>query len=142
MAYRKTVLHSMVGDDSNLSNVDWDRTAVIDQSQDLQVFHVTKTVNPSDAEAQVSIAPVTTGYYVEIRSDYPILYRINGVSATQMTMKSNNVQPVNVGAPSPDRCVFAATITCTRIDIAPISGATQAAKVRILVTGDPTSAYV
>lgn len=142
MAYRKTVLHTMVGDDSNLSNVDWDRTAVLDQSQDQQVFHVSKTVNPTDAEAQVSIAPVVAGYYIEVRSDYPVLVRLNGNTATQLTMRTNNVQPVNIGAPTPDRCLYAATVSVTSLYLAPITGATQAAKVKILVTGDPISAYV
>lgn len=141
MAYRRTVLHTQVGDDSNLANLDFDRRAVLDQSQDQQVFHTTKTVSPSDAEVQVTIAPVTVGYFVEVRSDYPIMLRINGNTATQFIMKSNNVQPVNVGAPTPDRCVFSATISCTSIYLAPIVGALQAAKVKIVVTGDPVNSY-
>jgi hypothetical protein len=142
VAYRKTVVHTMIGDDSNLSQVDYDRTAILDQSQDQQVFHTSKTVNPADAEALLPIAPVVSGYYVEIRSDYPIMVRLNGVSATQYTMKSNNVQPVNVGAPTPDRCIFVATVACTSIYLAPIAGATQAAKVKVACVGDPISAYV
>ena len=142
MAYRKTVIHTMVGDDSNLTNVDWDRTAVIDQSQDQEVFHTSQNVNPGDAEVQVPIGPVTMGYYVEVRSDYPIMLRINGNSATQLTFKNNNVQPVNVGAPTPDRCFYAATVTVTSVYVAPITGATQTAKIKVLVTGDPTSAYI
>lgn len=142
MAYRRTVLHTMVGDDSNLSNVDYDRTAVVDQSQDQQVFHTSKTVNPADTDSLLPIAPVVNGYYVEIRSDYPILFRINGASATQYTMKSNNVQPVNVGSPVPDRCVYSATVACTSVYLAPIAGATQAAKVKVLVVGDPINPYI
>lgn len=142
MAYRKTVIHSSVGDDSNLTNIDWDRTAVIDQSQDLQVFHTAKTVGPADAEAIVPIAPVVNGYYIEVRSDYPVLLRVNGVSATQLTLTSNNVQPVNVGAPIPDKCVYMASAKITSLYLAPITGATQSAKVKILVTGDPVSVYV
>lgn len=142
MAYRRTVLHTQVGDDSNLASNQWDRPLVIDQSQDQQVFETIKTVNPADAEAQLSIAPVVNGYYVEIQSDYPIMMRVNGNTATQLTMKSNNVQPVNVGAPTPPRCFYAATVTCTSIYLAPIAGATQAAKVKVLVVGDPISAYI
>lgn len=142
MAYRKTVLHSMCGDDSNLSNLDWDRTAVVDQTQDLQVFHTSKTVGPADAEAIVPIAPVVNGYYIEVRSDYPVLLRINGVSATQYQMTSNNVQAVNVGSPIPDKCIYTATIRVTSLYLAPITGAQQAAKVKVLVTGDPTSSYI
>lgn len=141
MAYRKTVLHTQVGDDSNLQNLEWDRRLVVDQTQDQQVFVGGRTVNTSDADTLIAIAPVTNGYYVEIRSDYPVMVRINGNTATQLTMKNNNVQPVNVGAPTPDRCFYAATVAVTSIYIAPISGAQQAAKVKILVVGDPTNAY-
>lgn len=141
MAYRKTVLHTQVGDDSNLQNDDWDRRLVIDQSQDQQVFVGRRTVLPGDADTLIPITPVVNGYYYEIRSDYPVMFRINGNTATQQTMKSNNVQPVNVGAPTPDRCFAAATAAVTSIYIAPISGAQQAAKVKILVVGDPTNSY-
>lgn len=142
MAYRTTSVRTVIADDSTLDQVDYDRDATVYQSKDLQVFHTVKRVAPADAETQVSIAPVTTGYFVDIRSDYPVMIRINGVSATQFTMKSNGVPPVNLGAPLPDQCVFVATMTVTRIDIAPISGATQTANVRIAVSGDPQSSYV
>lgn len=141
MAYRKTVLHTQVGDDQNLTNLEWDRRAVVDQTLDQQVFVGGRTVNPADADTLIPITPVVNGYYYEIRSDYPVMFRINGNTATQQTMKSNNVQPVNVGAPSPDRCFAAATAAVTSIYIAPIAGATQAAKVKILVLGDPINSY-
>jgi hypothetical protein len=141
MAYRITTVRTVVADDSTLDQVDYDRDTTVYQSKDLQVFHTVKRVAPADAEAQVSIAPVSAGYFIDIRSDYPVLVRINGASATQFTMKSNGVSPVNLGAPLPDQCVFVATMTVTRIDIAPISGATQVANVRICVTGDPQNVY-
>lgn len=141
MAYRTTQVRTVVADDQTLDQVDYDRQTTIYQTKDLQVCHVTKRVAPADAETQVSIAPVTTGYFLDIRSDYPVLVRINGASATQFTMKSNGVSPVNLGAPLPDQCIFVASVLVTRIDIAPISGATQTANVRLCVVGDPISAY-
>jgi hypothetical protein len=142
MAYRTTSVRTVIADDSTLDQVDYDRDATVYQSKDLQVFHSTKRVAPGDAESQVSIAPVTNGYFVDIRSDYPVMIRLNGVSATQLTMKSNGVPPVNLGAPLPDQCVFIANVLVTRIDIAPIAGATQTATVRIAVSGDPQNSYV
>lgn len=141
MAYRTTQVRTIIADDQTLDQVDYDRQTTVYQTKDLQVFHVTKRVAPADAEAQVVIAPVVAGYFVDIRSDYPILVRFNGASNTQYTLKSNGVSPTNLGAPLPDQCVFVATMTVTRIDIAPISGAQQTATVRIAVSGDPTSPY-
>jgi hypothetical protein len=142
MAYRTTQVRTIIADDATLDQVDYDRQTTVYQTKDLQVFHTVKRVAPADAEAQVPIAPVTSGYFVDIRSDYPVQVRINGASATQFTLRSNGVSPVNLGAPLPDQCVFVATMAVTRIDIAPISGAQQTATVRIAVSGDPTSAYV
>jgi hypothetical protein len=142
MAYRTTQVRTIIADDATLDQVDYDRQSTVYQTKDLQVFHTVKRVAPADAETQVSIAPVTTGYFLDIRSDYPVLVRINGVSATQFTLKSNGVSPTNLGAPLPDQCVFVGTMTVTRIDIAPISGATQTANVKIAVSGDPQSSYI
>ncbi len=142
MAYRQTVIRTVVADDSNLSQVDYDRTATLNQTRDLQVFHTVKRVAVSDAETQVAIAPVTTGYLVDIRSDYPVMVRFNGPSATQFTLKGNNVSPTNIGAPLPDQCVFVASMTVTSIYVAPITGAAQTANVKVCVTGDPVSSYV
>jgi hypothetical protein len=142
MAYRTTQVRTIIADDQTLDQVDYDRQSTVYQTKDLQVSHVTKRVAPGDAEAQVSIAPVTAGYFIDVRSDYPVMLRLNGVSATQFIMKSNGVSPTNLGAPLPDQCVFVATMTVTRIDIAPISGATQTATVRIAVSGDPQSSYI
>jgi hypothetical protein len=142
MAYRITTVRTVVADDQTLDQVDYDRDTTVYQSKDLQVFHTVKRVAPGDADTQVSIAPVSTGYFVDIRSDYPVLIRLNGNTATQLTMKTNGVTPTNLGAPLPDQCVYVATVNLTSLYIAPISGATQTANVRIVVTGDPISAYV
>jgi hypothetical protein len=142
VAYRVTTVHTVIADDSSLSQVDYDRDATVSQIKDLQVFHVTKRVGPSDAEVLVPIAPVTQGYFVDIRSDYPVMIRLNGVSATQLTLSSNNTSPVTSNSPLPDACVFVATAKITSIYVQPISGATATANVRIAVSGDPASAYV
>lgn len=142
MAYRTTQIRTIVADDQTLDQIDYDRQTTVYQTKDLEVFHSTVRVAPSDAEAQISLAPVSTGYFLDIRSDYPVLVRINGNTATQFTMRSNGVSPVNLGAPLPDQCIYVATINITSLYIAPISGATQTATVRIAVTGDPQSSYV
>ena len=85
---------------------------------------------------------MVNGYFIDIRSDYPVMIRLNGNTATQLTMKSNGVTPTNLGAPLPDQCVFVANVAVTSLYIAPISGATQTATVRIAISGDPTNAYV
>jgi len=141
MAYRITTVRTVVADDQTLDQVDYDRDTTVYQSKDLQVFHTVKRVAPGDADTQVSIAPVSTGYFVDIRSDYPVLIRLNGNTATQLTMKTNGVTPTNLGAPLPDQCVYVATVQVTSLYIAPISGATQTASVKILISGDPLNAY-
>lgn len=140
--YRQTLLHTVVSDDSNQTQIQYDRQCVLNQTKDLQFFQTVKRINVSDAEAQVPIAPVTNAYFLEIRSDYPVMVRLNGASATQFTLKSNNVQPVNVGAPLPDNCVLCITALVTSVYLAPISGATQVANVKVTCSGDPTSSYV
>lgn len=142
LAYRSTQVRTVVADDSTLEQVDYDRTATVYQTKDLQVFHTTVRVAPGAADTQVPIAPIAQGYFVDIRSDYPVKVRLNGSSATQLTLTSNSVSPVSNGAPLPDQCVFVATAQVTSIYVQPISGATQTANVRIAVTGDPVSAYV
>lgn len=142
MSYRTTTVRTVIADDSSLSQIDYDREAAVYQTKDLQVAHPVVRIAPGASEAQISIAPVTQGYFVDIRSDYPVMVRLNGGGATQFTMASNNCSPVNLGAPLPDQCVFVANVKVTSIYIAPIANATQTANVRIAVSGDPTSAYV
>lgn len=142
MAYRTTRLRTVVADGSDLSQVEFDRTITVNQTYDNQVFSTVKQVKPTDTEVQVPITPVTTGYFVEIRSDYPVMVRLNGVSATQFTLHGSNVVPVSLGAPLPDQSYFSATMTITSLYVAPIAGAQTTANVRVLITGDPLNPYV
>jgi len=111
------------------------------QTLDCKADPIYTQVAPSASEAALSLN-VTTGYFVAIMSDYPVLVRLNGVSSTQFTMHSNNARAVNAGSPLPFQCCFIANIEVTSIRLAPISGAAQTANVAVLVTGDPISAYV
>ncbi len=142
MAYRTTTVRTVIADDSTLDQVDYDRSSNVYQAKDLIVFHTTMRVAVGASEVLVPIAPVTQGYFLDIRSDYPVMVRLNDVSGTQFTMATNNSSPVNLGAPLPDQCVFVANIKISSIRIEPIAGATQTATVRIAVSGDPQSAYV
>ncbi len=141
MAYRVTQIHTIVADDSNLNGVEYDRDGSFYQVNDLQVYSTKKRVQSTDAEVQVPLGPITNGYFIEIRSDYPILVRLNGSTATQFTLKSNNTAPTNVGAQPPDQCLFAATLAVTSLYLAPISGAQTTANVKVVVTGDPSNTY-
>jgi hypothetical protein len=114
---------------------------VADQTLDLEQFTTTIRVAPGASEAQVAIAPVTTGYFIALFSDYPVKVRINGAMATQFTLKSNNVSAVSVGAPLPPQCFWCMTGEVTSVYLEPISSAASTATVRIVVTGDPTSSY-
>lgn len=140
--YRSATVQVTTGDDSNLTQKGFDRKATFYQTKDQEEFSTVRRVAPADSEATVSIAPVTTGYFIGLYSDYPVKVRINGASATQFTMRSNNVSAVNVGAPLPDQCCFVATMEVTELRLEPIASASQTANVRIVITGDPTSAYV
>jgi hypothetical protein len=142
MAYRLLELRLRVGAESSLrGDLDADVDVTLSQTLDKETCSKRLRVGPSDAEAQVDISPVTTGYCVAVFSDYPVKLRINGAAETQFTGKTNNVSAVNVGAPLPYQYVFLATVTCTRLDIAPITSAAQTATVKVVVTGDPTTAY-
>ncbi|HJU24188.1 MAG TPA: hypothetical protein VJ891_16920 [Casimicrobiaceae bacterium] len=141
MAYRVTQIHTVIADDSNLNGVEWDHDASFYQTLDQQVFSTKKRVQPGDPEVQIVLGPITSGCFIEIRTDYPVMVRLNGAGATQFTMKSNNTPPTNVGAQPPDQCIFAADIVVTSLYLAPIAGAQQTANVKIAVTGDPTNPY-
>jgi len=142
MAYRTTQVRTIVADDQTLDQVDYDRDTTVYQTKDLIVFHGTTRIAPGASDTQIPITPVVNGYFIDIRSDYPVMIRLNGNTATQLTMKSNGVSPTSLGAPLPDQCVFVANVAVTSLYIAPISGATQTATVRIAISGDPQSAYV
>ncbi len=141
MAYRLTKIEHVISDSSDLKQVLFSRAPQFYQSLDLEVFSTAVNVGTSDSEAAIAIAPVATGYNLFVSSDYPILLRVNGTSATQFTLNSNNVAATNAGAPLPDQCCFFMTGQTTSVRVAPISGATQTAHVKISVTGDPTNSY-
>lgn len=139
--YRAVQLRVVAADDSNLRSVTFDRTLTAYQTRDLETAVAAVRVGTSDAQAQVSIAPLTTAYAVAVFSDYPIRVRFNGASETQFTMTPANVAAVNVGAPLPDQCAIYMQGQITSVWVQPISGATQTANVKIVATGDPSSAY-
>lgn len=142
MAYRSTQVSTVVAGDSNLRPKMFDGSASIYQGADLKVFTGFVQVAPADAEALIPITPVVNGYFIHLQSDYPVQVRINGVSATQFVMHSNNVASTNVGSPLPPQCVFLMTAAITSLRLAPITAAAQTANVLISVTGDPSSSYV
>lgn len=141
MPYRITTVDTTIADDSNLSQVLYKRKAAFYQSRDLEHCEKFLRVGPSDSETEVTLAPVTTGYFLEIRSDYPVKVRLNGAMATQFTLVSNNTAQVNLGAPLPDQCVFLATCNVTSLYVEPIASAAQTANVKVCVTGDPANVY-
>lgn len=142
MAYREFQVSVVVADDSNKSSKSFDRQAYIYQVKDLETVGPTIRVQPADAEVQVSLGTITTGYAFAIFADYPIRVRINGASATQFIMHSNNVPATNTGAPLPPQCVFMGNVEITSIYVQPIVNAQQTANVWLSVTGDPASVYV
>lgn len=141
MAYRLFEVRAVVADDQTMMNKSFDRSAMIWQSKDLEAVAPTIRVGASDSEATISLGTITTGYAFCIFSDYPILVRLNGSSATQFTMHTNSVPVVNTGAPVPPQCVFMGNIEVSSIRVSPITGAAQTANVWLAVTGDPTNAY-
>lgn len=142
MAYREFQVAVVVADDSNKSSVSFNRTAYIYQTKDLESVSPSIRVQPADSEALVSLGTITTGYAFSVFCDYPIRIRLNGVSATQHVMHSNNAPVVNTGAPAPPQCVLMGNIEITSIYVQPIVNAQQTANVWITVTGDPASAYI
>lgn len=141
MAYREFQVAVTVADDSNKASVSFDRQAFIYQTKDLESVSPSFRVLPGDAEALISLGTITTGYAFALYADYPVLVRLNGVSATQLIMHTNNVPATNSGAPLPPQCVFMGTVEVSSIRIAPITGAAQAANCWLVVTGDPANAY-
>lgn len=142
MAYREFQVSVVVADDSNKSSKSFDRQAYIYQIKDLESVSPSIRVQPADVEALVSLGTITLGYAFAIFTDYPIRVRLNGVSATQFTMHSNNVPATNTGAPLPPQCVFMGNVEISSIYVQPIVNAQQTANVWLVVTGDPASAYV
>lgn len=141
MAYRLFQLTATVGDDSNLQNKAFDRTATLVQVADLEVAPPTIRVAPADSDTQIQLGTITQGYAIAVFSDYPIKVRFNGNTATQLTLTSNGVSPTNVGAPLPAQCFVAGTFLVSSLYVAPISSAAQTATVWVVCTGDPANAY-
>lgn len=141
MAYREFQVSVTVADDSNKSAVSFDRSAFVYQTKDLESVTQSFRVAPADAEFQVSMGQVGTAYGWALYCDYPVLVRLNGVSATQFTMHTNNVPATNSGAPLPPQCVAINNFEITSIRVAPISGAAQTANCWFVATGDPANAY-
>jgi hypothetical protein len=143
MAYRSLTASVAVADDSNLQNLETQRSIVCNQTKDLQTFNQTFRVATNAAQSANIISGITQGYFIWISSDYPIKVSINATAAAAtFTLNSNNVAATNVGAPLPDQCVFLFTGQVTSLYLTPISGAAQTANVRVVVSGDPVSAYV
>lgn len=142
MAYRLFQLSATVGDDSNLQQKAFDRTATLTQVNDLEVANPTIRVAPADSDTQISLGTIAQGYAIAVFSDYPVKVRFNGNTSTQFTLTSNGATQTNVGAPLPAQCFIAGTFLVTSLYVAPISSAAQTATVWVVCTGDPTSAYV
>lgn len=140
--YRLLEARLRMGTDSTLDDLDADIRIALSQAKDRESCNKRLLVAPADSQVEVTIAPVTTGYFYLVAADYPILLRINGSTATQLTGHSNNVAAVNVGAPLPIQYLSMGTVEVTSLWVAPISGASRTANVRVLVSGDPESAYV
>lgn len=145
MAYRLTTLQTVVADDSELTRKFYDGTAQVEQVLDLEIVTKVVRVAPGASDAAVDLTPVSQGYYFEIRSDYPVKYRVIGsgsaAAATQQTLIGQGVQIVSRGAPLPDKCLAFGAQLVSSIYLEPISGATQTANVTVIVTGDPVSSY-
>lgn len=141
MAYRLFEIRAVVADDSNMQQIAFERTGTFEQTKDLIVAPATIRVAAGAAETAITLGTLTTGYAWMVFSDYPIMIRLNGPSATQFTMTSNILQPVNVGAPTPATCFFGGTVQITSLRVAPITSPSQTANVWLVATGDPTNAY-
>ena len=142
MAYRLVEVHAVVGDDSNLQQVAFDRTATVWQTADLEVAPLTFRVAPADAaDVSIPLGTIAQGYAIHLFSDYPILVRFNSNTGTQFTLTSSNTPATNVGAPLPDSCYIGGNFKVTALYVSPISGASQTATCRVVCTGDPANAY-
>lgn len=141
MAYRLTTIKTVVADDIELARKFYEGACVTYQTLDQEVVVKRVRVGTSDSDTAVDITPITSGKYVEIRSDYPVRVRINGVGATQFTLNGQGVAAVAQGAPMPDKCAFVAHIDVTSVYLQPIASAAQTANVTLILTGDPVSVY-
>ena len=140
MAYRLLEARAVVASDSNQSDAS-QVSASLTQTADNETVDLKIRVAPTDADTQIALGTIATAYAVLIFSDYPVKVRLNGSSATQLTLTSSVPPVTNVGAPSPPNCVLVITAQVTSLYIAPISSAAETACVRIIASGDPTSAY-
>ena len=140
--YRAVKIRILVSDDSNgEAPIFGPRDVTCYQTRDLEEFHTTVRVGPSDAEAQIAIAPIATGYFLGLLTDYPVRCRFNSASGTQFIMTPSNVAATNVGAPLPDQCAAILPFQITGVWLQPIASAAQTANVKIVITGDPSSVY-
>lgn len=140
--FRSLSAQVVVADDSNLNQIEVQRSISIYQTKDNKSFNTTYRVGTSDAQHQISFSTVlTTGYFLYLASDYPIQVAVNA-SSPSFTLNSNSAAAVNAGAPLPDQCCFIMSGQITSLYLTPISSATQTANVKITIVGDPTSAYV
>lgn len=131
-----------VADDSSLAEPLAHGAATVTQNRDNKSFVNKYQVFPGQSEQLIDFSTtLTLGYRWAIFSDYPILIRANGPSATQLTLASGNVAATNVGAPLPYQCVHVSTSQITSLRLAPIVGASQLANVKVIIIGDPTNAY-
>jgi len=145
MAYRLTTIQTVVADDSELTRKYYEGTCQVEQTLDREVVSKIVRIAPGAADASVDLTPIAQGYHYEIRSDYPVKYRVIGtgsaIAATQQTLVGQGVTIVANGAPLPDKCFAAGTQLVSSIYLEPITGATQTANVTVILSGDPISAY-
>ena len=139
--YRLMKLSVIAADDSNVQQVAFDRSAAIWKTADLEVAAPTIRVAPADSQVQVTLGSISNGKFIAIFADYPIMFRLNGSSATQFTFTTANVPATNVGAPLPAQCAMAGNFNITSLYVQPIASAAQTANVWICCAGDPTNDY-
>lgn len=145
MAYRLTTIKTVVADDIELARKFYEGACITYQSADQEVVTKRVRIAPGASDTAVDLTPLSQGYHFEIRSDYPVKYRVIGsgsaVAATQHTLIGQGVAAVSQGAPMPDKCFAAGTQLVSSIYLEPIASASQTATVTVIVTGDPVSAY-
>ncbi len=139
--YRQLTVKAVVADDSNLSNATT-RECTVYQTRDLEGGGLpTIRLAPGDSEATITLGNITTAYFCQVFSDYPVMVRFNGAAETQFTLTPANVQPVNVGGALPPQCTFGGTVQVTELRLEPIAAASQTANCWVILSGDPLVAY-
>lgn len=141
MAYRLFEASAVVASDSSQTDASM-VSASLTKTVDNETVDLKIRVGAADSDTQVTLGTLTTAYALAVFSDYPIRIRVNGSSATQLTLTSCNVPAFNAGAPLPPNCVYMTTAQVTSLYVQPISAAERTANVRVIASGDPTSSYV